>query len=146
VSWNQKNIKPLYNRKPATALADPYPAPTIIPKAFVKDQAADYEAEFVIVIGYHHSDPHKVCKDISEENAMDYVAGYTAANDMSSRKRQFETSQWGFSKGFDGACPIGPAFIPRDAVGKEGSKEGRWKEVRIRGARNGLVCQDSTLE
>lgn len=138
-------------RKPATALADPYPAPTIIPKAFVGDQAADYEAEFVIVIG-HHRDPltHKVkiCKDVSEENAMDYVAGYTAANDLSSRKRQFETSQWGFSKGFDGACPIGPAFIPRDAVGQKEAvgKEGGLEEVRIRGARNGVVCQDSTLE
>jgi 2-keto-4-pentenoate hydratase/2-oxohepta-3-ene-1,7-dioic acid hydratase in catechol pathway len=124
----KKKIKPLYNRKPATALADPYPAPTVIPKAFVNDQAADYEAEFVIVIGHHHSD--KVCKDISEENAMDYVAGYTAANDLSSRKRQFETSQWGFSKGFDGACPIGPCFVPKEAVEKEavgnlkeGSKE-----------------------
>jgi 2-keto-4-pentenoate hydratase/2-oxohepta-3-ene-1,7-dioic acid hydratase in catechol pathway len=75
---------------------------------------------------------------------MDYVAGYTAANDMSSRKRQFETSQWGFSKGFDGACPIGPCFVPRDAVGKEAV--GNLKEVAIRGARNGVVCQDSKLE
>lgn len=78
---------------------------------------------------------------------MDYVAGYTAANDLSSRKQQFETSQWGFSKGFDGACPIGPAFIPKEAVGKD-SKEGglNLKEVTIRGARNGVVCQDSKLE
>jgi 2-keto-4-pentenoate hydratase/2-oxohepta-3-ene-1,7-dioic acid hydratase in catechol pathway len=128
-------------RKPATALADPYPAPTIIPKAFVNDQAADYEAEFVIVIGHHHSDPliHKVCKNVTEEEAMDYVAGYTAANDLSSRKRQFETSQWGFSKGFDGACPIGPCFVPKGVVGD-------MKGVTIRGARNGVVCQDSTLE
>jgi 2-keto-4-pentenoate hydratase/2-oxohepta-3-ene-1,7-dioic acid hydratase in catechol pathway len=73
---------------------------------------------------------------------MDYVAGYTAANDMSSRKQQFETSQWGFSKGFDGACPIGPCFVPRDAV----EMEGGLREVTIRGARNGMVCQDSTLE
>lgn len=134
----------LHNRKPATALADPYPAPTVIPKAFVGDQAADYEAEFVIVIGHHHHDPRKVCKDVSEENAMDYVAGYTAANDLSSRKRQFETTQWGFSKGFDGACPIGPCFVTRDAIAKEGGLN--LKEVRIRGARNGVICQDSTLE
>ncbi|KAH8088613.1 putative mitochondrion protein [Filobasidium floriforme] len=146
-------IVPTLFMKPATALADPYPAPTVIPKAFVGDQAADYEAEFVIVIGHHHHDPsnRKVCKDVSEENAMDYVAGYTAANDLSSRKRQFETSQWGFSKGFDGACPIGPAFIPKEAVGGMGDAVGKkgglnLKEVTIRGARNGVVCQDSTLD
>lgn len=38
---------------------------------------------------------------------MDYVLGYTAANDVSSRTSQLNQSQWSFSKGFDGACPIG---------------------------------------
>ena len=35
------------------------------------------------------------------------VLGYTAANDVSSRESQFAQSQWSYSKGFDGACPIG---------------------------------------
>ena len=48
---------------------------------------------------------------MSEEQAMEYVAGYVASNDVSSRKKQFETSQWGFSKGFDTACPIGGSFF-----------------------------------
>lgn len=122
----------LCHRKPATSLADPYPRPTVIPRAFAKDNAADYESEFVIVIG-------KSAKDVSEAEAMDYVLGYTAANDVSSRAQQFAQSQWCFSKGFDGACPIGPAFVAKSAIPE-------IKEVTIKGARNGKVCQDSKLE
>ena len=54
----------------------------------------------MIVIG-------RVAKNVPEEEAMDYVLGYTAANDISARKSQFAQTQWCFSKGFDGACPIG---------------------------------------
>lgn len=86
--------------KPATALADPYPAPTIIPKFTLKDDCCDYESELAIVIG-------KKCKDVSEAEALEFVLGYTAANDVSSRAEQFAQSQWSYSKGFDGACPIG---------------------------------------
>jgi hypothetical protein len=49
----------------------------------------------------------KAAKNVTEENAMDYVLGFTAANDVSSRVSQLNQSQWCFSKGFDGACPIG---------------------------------------
>ncbi|TXT07431.1 hypothetical protein VHUM_03151 [Vanrija humicola] len=118
--------------KPATALADPYPAPTVIPKAFVADDAADYEAEFVVVLG-------KKAKDVSEADAWDYVAGYTAANDVSSRTAQFATSQWSFSKSFDGSCPIGPAFVPASQVKDVGALE-------IRGELNGKVVQRSKLD
>lgn len=55
--------------KPANSLGDPFPAPTVIPAPFVKDDAADYEAEVAVVIG-------KAAKNVSEENAMDYVLGY----------------------------------------------------------------------
>lgn len=118
--------------KPATALADPYPAPTVIPKSFVADNAADYEAEFVVVIG-------KTAKNVSEANAWDYVAGYTAANDVSSREAQFATSQWSYSKSFDGACPVGPAFVPASQV-KDVT------QLEIRGELNGKVVQKSKLE
>lgn len=49
----------------------------------------------------------KTAKNVPEAAAMDYVLGYTACNDISSRTSQFAQSQWNFSKGFDGACPIG---------------------------------------
>lgn len=86
--------------KPSTSLADPYPSPTVIPKFAAKDDCCDYETELVIVIG------HK-CKDVSEPVALDYVLGYTAANNVSSRASRFAQNQWCFSKSFDGACPIG---------------------------------------
>jgi 2-keto-4-pentenoate hydratase/2-oxohepta-3-ene-1,7-dioic acid hydratase in catechol pathway len=54
----------------------------------------------VIVIG-------RAAKDVSEAEALDYVLGYTAANDVSSRTSQMNQSQWSFSKGFDTSCPIG---------------------------------------
>jgi 2-keto-4-pentenoate hydratase/2-oxohepta-3-ene-1,7-dioic acid hydratase in catechol pathway len=66
----------------------------------------DYEAELAVVIS-------KAAKNVSEADAMDHVLGYTAANDVSSRKSQFDQSQWCFSKGFDGARPIGKTMPGR---------------------------------
>ena len=53
----------------------------------------------------------KAAKNVSPAEAMDYVLGYTAANDVSSRTSQFAQTQWSFSKSFDGACPIGKRII-----------------------------------
>ncbi|RDW75318.1 hypothetical protein BP6252_06460 [Coleophoma cylindrospora] len=114
--------------KPSTSLADPYPAPTVIPKFALQDDCCDYESELVIVIG-------KKCKDVSEADALDYVLGYTAANDVSSRASQFAQTQWCFSKGFDGACPIGPVLVSKDLV-PDPSK------FRLKGSKNGKVLQD----
>lgn len=118
--------------KPAQALADPFPAPTVIPAAFVADDAADYESELVLVLG-------KDAKNVKEEDAMDYLLGYTACNDVSSRKAQFATSQWTFSKSFDGACPIGPAFVAKDAIPD-------IKAAGVKGYLNGKVVQESKFE
>lgn len=96
----------LSRRKPATSLTGPFPAPIVIPKFTIADKSADYESELGVIIS-------KDCKDVSEEDALDYVLGYTATNDVSSRKSQFEQSQWGFSKGFDKACPTGEFCVPR---------------------------------
>ena len=94
---------PAYS-KPQTSLADPYPAPTIIPKHTIASDSADYESELAIVLG-------KDAKNVSEAEALDYVLGYTACNDVSSRASQFEQTQWCFSKGFDGSCPIGKKLV-----------------------------------
>lgn len=124
--------EPTVFMKPATSLADPYPAPTVIPKHTLKDNCADYESELAIVIG-------KKCKNVSEADALSYVLGYTAANDVSSRASQFSQSQWCYSKGFDGACPIGPVLASTSAI-PDPSK------LRIQGRRNGKVAQDCGLE
>ncbi|KAK4688060.1 hypothetical protein P7C73_g2061, partial [Tremellales sp. Uapishka_1] len=123
---------PVLFMKPSTALADPFPADTVIPRAVVKDEAADYESELAIVIG-------KTCKNVSEEDALDYLLGFTAANDVSSRKAQMSQSQWCFSKSFDGACPIGPAFVSKHAVSAIG-------DLQIKGSLNGEVVQESGLD
>lgn len=92
-----------HDRKPSTSLGDPWPAPTILPKLTQLDNCGDYESELAVVIG-------KTAKNVGEAEALDYVLGYTAANDVSSRTSQLSQSQWSFSKGFDGACPIGMSF------------------------------------
>ncbi|KAJ5968984.1 hypothetical protein N7501_005232 [Penicillium viridicatum] len=114
--------------KPASSLADPWPAPTVLPKITQQDNTGDYESEMVIVIG-------RDAKDVSESEALDYVLGYTAANDVSSRTSQMNQSQWSFSKGFDGACPIGPVLASAALI-PDVSK------LQIRGVKNGNTMQD----
>lgn len=123
---------PVLFLKPSTSLADPYPQPTIIPKHTLKDDTADYESELAVVIS-------KPCKNVSEAEAMSYVLGYTAANDVSSRTSQFAQSQWCYSKGFDGACPIGPVLASASLVPDPA-------KLHIRGLKNGQVMQDCGIE
>ncbi|KAG1906849.1 uncharacterized protein F5891DRAFT_999019 [Suillus fuscotomentosus] len=80
--------------KPPTSMIGPN-APIFIPKVAqpVEEHLSDYEVELTIVIG-------KAAKNVSEADALDYVLGYTGANDVSFRKHQRTTSQYGFSKGF----------------------------------------------
>ncbi|RYP48366.1 hypothetical protein DL768_005735 [Monosporascus sp. mg162] len=122
---------PMMFMKPATALADPWPVPTIIPKHTLQDDCADYESELAIVIG-------KTCKNVSETDALNYVLGYTAANDVSSRKAQLAQSQACYSKGFDGSCPLGPVLVSAALV-PDPSK------FTIRGLKNGEVMQSEEL-
>jgi 2-keto-4-pentenoate hydratase/2-oxohepta-3-ene-1,7-dioic acid hydratase in catechol pathway len=87
----------------------------------------DYECELAVVIG-------KKAKDIEEEEALDYVFGYTCANDVSARDCQMKKDvQWARAKSFDTFCPIGPwietDFNPHNA--------------NFRTKLNGNVMQDS---
>ena len=79
---------------------------TPLSKATVESDTGDYEAELVVVLG-RHVRTGRLCKNVNEEDAMEYVWGYTAANDVSSREAQMSMSQWCWSKGFDGGCPLG---------------------------------------
>ncbi|PIB02978.1 Fumarylacetoacetate hydrolase domain-containing protein 2 [Cercospora beticola] len=88
--------------------------PTPIPK--LGQTHLDYEGELTIVIG-------KDAKNVSEEDALDYVAGYTSGNDISCRDWQMEKSkagmmpQWCFSKSFDKYAPLGPAIVSTSVLG-----------------------------
>lgn len=61
----------------------------------------EHESELAVVIG-------KTARRVSRADALDYVLGYTCANDVSARDLQFKDGQWGRAKGFDTFCPMGP--------------------------------------
>src|SRR5437764_264214 len=73
-------------------------------------EKVDYEAEVAFVIG-------RRAKDVSPDDALDYVAGYTLMNDLSARDYQFMTPQWLPGKIFDGAAPCGPELVTPDEAG-----------------------------
>jgi 2-keto-4-pentenoate hydratase/2-oxohepta-3-ene-1,7-dioic acid hydratase in catechol pathway len=64
-------------------------------------QELHYEGELGIVIG-------KKARNVSIEEAKDYIAGYTCANDVTARDLQRLDGQWTRSKSFDTFCPLGP--------------------------------------
>jgi 2-keto-4-pentenoate hydratase/2-oxohepta-3-ene-1,7-dioic acid hydratase in catechol pathway len=77
-------------------------------------QKVDYEAEVAFVVG-------RRAADVAEEDALDFVAGYTLFNDLSARDLQFATPQWMAGKVFDGSAPCGPTLVtPEEAGGPDG--------------------------
>lgn len=74
----------------------------------------DWEAELGVVIGM------RGC-DISEDEALDYVAGYTIVNDVSARDIQMSEGQWSRSKSFDSFKPMGPWITTKDELGDAGN-------------------------
>jgi 2-keto-4-pentenoate hydratase/2-oxohepta-3-ene-1,7-dioic acid hydratase in catechol pathway len=92
-------------------------------------QQVDYEAELGIVIG-------KTAKRVTNEEALTYVFGYCAANDLSARDLQFRTNQWLLGKCCDGFCPVGPYLVTADEVENPNA-------LGIRTYVNGEIRQDS---
>ena len=70
----------------------------------------DYEIELVVVFG-------RQCHNVSETEALDYVAGYCTGNDFSARDLQYLTTQFMIGKTFDGFAPLGPHLVTSDLVG-----------------------------
>lgn len=89
----------------------------------------DYEVELGIVIG-------KKAKEVSIEEALDYVFGYCTANDLSARDLQFKTNQWLLGKSCDGFSPVGPYLVTSDEVGDPNN-------LHLTTTVNGEVRQDS---
>ena len=70
----------------------------------------DYEGEFAFVIG-------KRCRRVPKEKALDVIAGYTIANDVSVRDWQFRSPTTTMGKSWDTHCPLGPYLVTPDEVG-----------------------------
>ena len=70
----------------------------------------DHEIELVIVFG-------RECRNVSEAEALSYVAGYCTGNDFSARDLQYLTTQFMIGKTFDGFAPLGPYLVTSDLVG-----------------------------
>ena len=87
----------------------------------------DYEAEIALVIGRRAS-------NVSVDEALDYVFGYTLANDISARDLQKAASQWTPGKTCDTFCPLGPCVLTADEV--------EYDKLRVTGYKNGELRQD----
>jgi len=106
---------------------DPIPIPRL-------SSQIDYECELAVIIG-------KKAKYVSREKALDYVFGYTAANDVSSRDWQRDKAlgggQFARGKSFDGFCPLGPWIVTADEIRNPNA-------LGIKTILNGQTMQDLT--
>jgi len=90
----------------------------------------DFEAELAVVIG-------RQARNVPESQALEYVLGYSAANDISARRWQKHGGggQWIRGKGFDGFCPIGPVLVTADEIPNP-------QDLWVRSILNGEIMQD----
>ena len=116
---------PLLFAKFTTSLIGPGDA-IVIPPAVTK---CDYEAELGVVLG-------ATVKQVSKENALEAVAGYVVANDVSARDLQFGDGQWTRGKSPDTFCPVGP-LVPAAEVPDPHA-------LPIRAILNGEAVQESS--
>jgi 2,4-didehydro-3-deoxy-L-rhamnonate hydrolase len=91
-----------------------WPSSVIGPDAEIRWDPAfatqvDYEAELAVVIG-------RQARRVEEDEALEYVLGYTCLNDVSARDLQFGDGQWARGKSLDTFCPMGPVLVTRDEI------------------------------
>jgi len=115
---SQVPSEPIIFAKATSAICGPNDD-VIIPRGSTK---TDWEVELAVVIG-------KTAKYVSEEDALDYVAGYCVLNDVSERAFQLERQgQWSKGKSCDTFAPIGPWLVTKDEV-DDPQQLGLWLEV-----------------
>lgn len=121
---------PVLFMKGINAVQDPN-APIILPR-WMHSARVDYECELAVIIG-------RACKNVKRANALEYVLGYTCANDVSARDWQKEGggSQWCRGKTFDTFAPLGPCLVTTDEIRDPGN-------LRISTTVSGERMQDSS--
>jgi 2-keto-4-pentenoate hydratase/2-oxohepta-3-ene-1,7-dioic acid hydratase in catechol pathway len=97
---NEVPVSPVLFFKPNTSVIGP---DDLIVLPSWSDEV-HHEAELAVVIG-------KVTRNVSPEQALERVFGFTAANDVTARDVQRAEPQWARAKGFDTSCPIGPWIV-----------------------------------
>jgi len=85
-------------------------SPILLPRT-LRSEKVDFEVELAVVIG-------KPARNVSEEHALEYVLGYTCANDISARdwQKQWGGGQFCRGKSFDTFCPLGPVLVGTDEI------------------------------
>jgi 2-keto-4-pentenoate hydratase/2-oxohepta-3-ene-1,7-dioic acid hydratase in catechol pathway len=130
-SGSQIPANPMLFIKASNTLQNPGD-PILIPR---RSTQIDYECELAVVIG------PRPAKNVSKAEALSYVFGYTAANDVSSRDWQREKSlgggQFARGKSFDTFCPLGPLIVTKDEIPNPNA-------LRIKTILNGQTMQDHT--
>jgi 2-keto-4-pentenoate hydratase/2-oxohepta-3-ene-1,7-dioic acid hydratase in catechol pathway len=121
--------RPIVFMKSPTAVQNPT-GDIVLPRHLRSDQV-DYECELAVVIGY-------TCKNVPRAEAINYVLGYTIANDVSARdwQKQWGGSQWCRGKTFDTFCPLGPALATPSMIKNP-------NDLAIRTRLNGVTVQES---
>ena len=102
--------QPVVFAKPTSAVCGPGDQ-ILLPACCHHGPEVDYECELAVIIG-------KTARNVSQADALDYVLGYTCANDVSARKWQLNGGggQWIRGKGFDTFCPLGPVLVTADEI------------------------------
>ena len=117
---------PVLFTKFATTLAGPFDAIPLPPEP----EAIDYEGELTVVIGER-------ARRVPRDRALDHVAGYTLANDVSMRDYQYKTHQWLQGKAWDASTPVGPDLVTLDEISEP---------LTLKTFVNGVKVQESSTE
>ncbi|MGB5746799.1 MAG: fumarylacetoacetate hydrolase family protein [Desulfobacterales bacterium] len=122
---------PVVFMKNPASIANPED-PILLHPSCMEPPEVDYEAELAVVIG-------QTAKDVSTADALGYVLGYTAANDVSARRWQGRrgSGQWVRGKSFDTFCPLGPELVTADELQDP-------QNLRLTCELNGQVMQDAS--
>ncbi|HET6868790.1 MAG TPA: fumarylacetoacetate hydrolase family protein [Solirubrobacteraceae bacterium] len=125
VKHERSDYPTLFTKFPAT-LTGPHEDIPLPPES----QAVDYEGELLVVIGEHG-------RRVARERALEHVAGYAVANDISIRDYQYRTPQFLQGKAWDASTPVGPDLVTRDEI---------TEPLALRTLVNGERTQEATTD
>lgn len=127
--FTQHEEKPIFFTKCTTSMNAPYNS---IPLHEGITNEIDYEAELAVIIG-------KEGINIKNDDAYDYIFGYSILNDVTARDLQKSHKQWLKGKSLDGFCPMGPWIVTKDEIASP-------QNLNIKSYVNGEIRQNSNTK